>query len=758
MMFLFVIPFLEALATFVLPLQLGTRDLPFPRLTALSYWTFVFGGLFLYASFLFGTVPDAGWFAYVPLSGPEYSPGRALDFWDIGLSVAEVAAIGAAAEFIVGILRMRAPGMSLDRLPPFGWAMLVTAFMIIFAFTPLIVATAMLELDRKELTRFFDARHGGSPLLWQHLFWVFGHPEVYIMLLPALGVVSQVVQAFARRPLASYTAVVFGMVAIGFVSFGLWVHHMFTTGLPAVALAFFAVASMVIAVPSGVQIATWIATLWTGTLAWRTPLLFVLGFVAIFVLGGLTGVMVAALPFNWQAHDTYFVVAHFHYVLIGGVLFPVFAGLYYWLPKLTGRLLDERLGRWNFWLMFAGFNVTFFPLHLAGLLGMPRRVYTYPAGLGWDGPNLVATLGALALGAGVLLFLVNLGWSLARGRPAGADPWSADTLEWSQASPVPDAQFGTLPAVGTRHPLWDAAGGTAPPAGPVRRALEALDHRPTAWRGALVVSMLEAAPVAVVHLPRSSFAPFVLAVGFLLVFVGALLDDGRWLGAGGLVSIAGLVVWFWPTATEAAAIREHAGPGARSDAGALPLALAGPTSNGWWGTLVLLLVLATALASLVASYFYLGGPAGGAGRPGTARPGLLVAATACALAAALVVRGARRAAERGRTARRRLAVVGGIGLHVAFVALTALDAAGRQLTPATSAYGSIFLGLLGFQWLAVLIALAMLAVGLAWALVRPTDPRGLAPVWNASLLTAFLAASWLGVAATLYLSPLLLSR
>ncbi|MGH7263838.1 MAG: cytochrome c oxidase subunit I, partial [Candidatus Rokuibacteriota bacterium] len=441
MMFLFVIPFLEALATFVLPLQLGTRDLPFPRLTALSYWTFLFGGLFLYSSFLFGAVPDAGWFAYVPLSGPEYSPGRALDFWDIGLSVAEVAAIGAAAEFIVGILRMRAPGMSLDRLPPFGWAMLVTAFMIIFAFTPLIVATAMLELDRKELTRFFDVRYGGNPLLWQHLFWVFGHPEVYIMFLPAVGVVSQVVQAFARRPLASYTAVVFAMVAIGFVSFGLWVHHMFATGLPAVALAFFAVASMVIAVPSGVQIATWIATLWTGTLVWRAPLLFVLGFVAIFVLGGLTGVMVAALPFNWQVHDTYFVVAHFHYVLIGGVLFPVFAGLYYWLPKLTGRLLDERLGRWNFWLMFAGFNVTFFPLHLAGLLGMPRRVYTYPAGLGWDTPNLVATLGALALGAGVLLFLVNLGWSLRRGRPAGADPWSADTLEWSQASPVPDAQF-----------------------------------------------------------------------------------------------------------------------------------------------------------------------------------------------------------------------------------------------------------------------------------------------------------------------------
>ncbi|MGH7718615.1 MAG: cbb3-type cytochrome c oxidase subunit I, partial [Gemmatimonadaceae bacterium] len=329
MMFLFVIPFLEAFANYLIPLLNGTRDLPFPRLTALSYWTYLFGGLFIYSSFLFGLAPDGGWFAYVPLTGKEYSPGLNMDFWDIGLSVAEVAAIGAAAEMIVGILRTRAPGMSLNRMPLFSWAMLVTSFMIIFAFTPLVVGTAMLELDRKELTRFFDPEYGGEPLLWQHIFWVFGHPEVYIMFVPAVGIVSQVVQTFSRRPLMSYTLMVLAIIATGFISFGLWVHHMFATGLSAVAMGFFAAASMVIAIPNGVQVFGWIATIWAGRPAWRTPLLFVVGFLIIFVAGGVTGVMVAAVPFDWLAHDTYFVVAHFHYVLIGGVVFPLFAGLYY---------------------------------------------------------------------------------------------------------------------------------------------------------------------------------------------------------------------------------------------------------------------------------------------------------------------------------------------------------------------------------------------------------------------------------------------
>ncbi|HJR17532.1 MAG TPA: cbb3-type cytochrome c oxidase subunit I, partial [Gemmatimonadales bacterium] len=368
MMFLFVIPFIEALANYMLPLLIGTRDLPFPRMTAFSYWTFLFGGLFLYSSFFFGLAPDGGWFAYVPLTNIEYSPGLNLDFWDIGLSVAEIAALGAAAEMIVAILRMRAAGMTLNRMPLFAWAMLVTGVMIIFAFTPLIVGTAMLELDRKGITAFFKPEAGGKPLLWQHLFWVFGHPEVYIMFIPAAGIVSHVVQTFARRPLVSYTLMVLSIVATGFLSFGLWVHHMFTTGLAAVAMGFFTAASLAIAIPNGIQVFGWIATLWGGRPVWRTPLLFVVGFLVIFTIGGLTGVMVGAVPFDWQAHDSYFIVAHFHYVLIGGVIFPLFAGLYYWLPKVTGRLLSEKLGKWNFWLMFVFFNVAFFPMHLSGLL------------------------------------------------------------------------------------------------------------------------------------------------------------------------------------------------------------------------------------------------------------------------------------------------------------------------------------------------------------------------------------------------------
>jgi cytochrome c oxidase subunit I+III len=746
MMFLFVIPFLEAIAAYMLPLMLGTRELPFPRMTALSFWTYLFGGLFIFSSFLFGLAPDGGWFAYVPLTGPEYSPGLGLDFWDIGLSVAEIAAMGAAAELIVGVLRMRAPGMSLARLPLYAWAMLVTGIMIIFAFTPLIVGTAMLELDRKHLTRFFDPELGGKPLLWQHIFWVFGHPEVYIMFVPAVGMVSHVVQAFTRRAVVGYTLMVLAVVATAFISFGLWVHHMFATGLAPLALAFFTAATMMIAIPNGIQVFAWLATIGVGRPRWHPALLFVLGFLAIFVLGGLTGVMLAAVPFNWQAHDSYFVVAHFHYVLIGGVLFPLFAALYYWLPKMTGRLLDERLGRWNFGLMFVFFNVTFFPMHIAGLLGMPRRVWTYADGLGWNGYNLISTVGAWGLGLGVLLFVVNVVRSLRRGAPAGADPWGADTLEWTETSPPAEAQFPELPTVTSRHPRWDAADVT--PDARLAATLDGLRHAPVGWRGALVVSALEARPLAVVHIPGPTIVPFVMSVGFVGLFAAALLDSTALAIVGGVVTLAAIVGWFWPQPSERRALDELGTP----VVGRLPLATAGPLSNGWWATLVLMAVLATALLTLVASYVYLGdGTLAWAPRAPTLPWGLIATGLAAGSGAAMLV--ATLGLKRAALWTRRLALAVTTVLTIAFLVVSGIAYAAVGSPASESAYGSIVLGLFGYQWLVAVLCLAMLVAGQLWSWLAPDDPRGAAVLLNTSLVVGFSVVSWLVVFAMVYLTP-----
>jgi cytochrome c oxidase subunit I+III len=746
MMFLFVIPFLEALAAYMLPLMLGTRDLPFPRMTALSYWTYLFGGLFVYSSFVVGLAPDAGWFAYVPLAGKEYSPGLNLDFWDIGLSVAEIAAMGAAAEMIVGVLRMRAPGMSLARLPLFAWAMLVTGVMIIFAFTPLIVGTALLELDRKIGTRFFDPAGGGKPLLWQHLFWVFGHPEVYIMFVPAVGIVSHVVQAFARRPMAGYALLVLALIATGFISFGLWVHHMFATGLAPLALVFFTAATMMIAIPNGVQVFAWLTTLGAGRPRWHPSLLFVVGFIAIFLVGGLTGVMLGAVPFNWQAHDSYFVVAHLHYVLIGGVIFPICAGLYYWLPKMTGRLLSERLGRWNFWLMFVFFNLTFFPMHVAGLLGMPRRVYTYPDGLGWTTYSVVSTVGAVGFAVAVLLLVVNVIWSLHAGTPAGDDPWGSDTLEWSETSPPPEAQFPELPIVASRHPRWDSL--PTPPDPGLAAALEPLRNGPVRWRGGLVVSAVEGWPLAIVHLPGPTIAPFVVSVGFLAVLLAALRDSGTLAVVGGLITAAGGARWFWPQRSERLAIEERR----NTVAGQLPLAVAGPLSNGWWATVVLVLVLATALASLVASYFYLGdGSVGWAPLALDLRAPLL-ATVVLGAGGAATAWSVRALAER-RPWPGRIALAGVASAAILFLLLTMSSFLASGISATEHAYGSIVLALLGFQWVVVVLLLVMLGIAQLWAWVRPGDPRGHAVVLNASLVSYFVLASWLVVVATIYLSP-----
>ena len=749
MMFLFVIPFIEALANYMLPLILGTRDLPFPRLTALSYWTYLFGGIFLYSSFLFGAAPDGGWFSYVPLNDRTYSPGLNMDFWDIGLSVAEVSAMGVAAEMIVAMVRMRAPGMSLDRMPLFAWAMLVTGVMVIFGFTPLIVGTVLLELDRKGLTSFFVPSAGGEPLLWQHLFWVFGHPEVYIMFVPAVGIVSQVVQTFTGRPIVSHTLMVLGIVATGFISFGLWVHHMFTTGLSTMAMSFFTAASLVIAIPNGIQVASWIATMWSGRPVWRVPLLFVIGFLVIFLLGGITGVMVAAVPFDWQAHDSYFVVAHFHYVLIGGVVFPLFAGLYYWLPKILGRMMSERAGKWSFWIMFAGFNVAFFPMHIVGLMGMPRRVYTYQAGLGWDIPNLISTIGAFVFASGVLLTVGNLLRTLRKGPKAPPDPWGGDTLEWSVASPPPSAQFAHLPVVRGRHPLWeqDTLAAKDPE---TARLLEPLESAPTRWRGALIVEPYTGRPMAIAHMPRESVWPFVLSVAFVLLFAAALVERPWLFYAGGALAAIGLAGWFWPLETERVALEEI--PTAPDD-DRLPLAVGGTIANGWWGTIIFVLILATALATVVASYFYLAAGADGWPREAPAGPKLALAATGATIAAGIAAWGTLRAIRRGSATAQRIAATAASLL--AIVALVPAVRVWRQggYDAAASAYHSAVLAVVGFQWVLGAVVIVMLAVAAVWAWLAPRDPRGHGVAWNSALVCWFAGVSWAIALATLYLTP-----
>src|SRR4051812_22777264 len=502
MMFLFAVPVMEAVALYLLPLMLGTRTVPFPRLNAYGYWLFLFGGLMSFTVFFMNIGPEAGWFSYVPLAGPQYSPGKRQDFWAQLITFTEVAALIGAIQIIVTVFKLRTPGMTLSRLPMFAWAMVVTAFMIIFAMPSVMLASTFLITDRLVSTQFFNPAEGGDVLLWQHMFWFFGHPEVYIIFVPALGMISEILPAFARRRVVGYLALVIALVAISFLSFGLWVHHMFATGLPPMGMSFFTVASIMIALPTGLQIFCWIATLATGApVRFATPMLFVIGFFFIFVIGGLTGIMLGASSLDQQLHDSYFVVAHLHYVLIGGAVFPLFGGFYYWFPKLSGRQLSEKLGRWNFWLFFIGFNVAFFPMHILGLEGMPRRFYTYSAGSGWEGLNLLSTLGAYMVAASVLMFVLNVLLTFLRGARAADNPWSAPGLEWATSSPPAPYNFAEIPVVASRTPLWEKNFPAAVVTG-----------LPESVPATLVTRLHDAAPDHVTLLPSPSLWPLLAAI------------------------------------------------------------------------------------------------------------------------------------------------------------------------------------------------------------------------------------------------------
>jgi cytochrome c oxidase subunit I len=476
MIFLFVMPMLTGLGNYVVPLMVGARDMAFPRLNAFGIWLVILGGLFLYSSFAIGAAPDAGWFSYAPLTvaNPSclgtvvpqanaaaqqcFAPGPNQDFWLLGLNLLGVASITSSLNFIVTIFRMRAPGLTINRMPLFAWMTLITSFLLVFALPSLTTASALLFLDRHLGTHFFAAGAGGDPLLWQHLFWSFGHPEVYILILPAFGIISEVLPVFSRKPIFGYTFIAWSGVAIGFLSFTVWAHHMFAVGLPIIAQDFFASATTLIAIPTAVKIFNWVGTVYGGKLSFKVPMLFALGFIAMFLIGGLNGAALAVVPFDYQATDTYFVVAHLHYVLFGGSVLGIFAGIYYWFPKMTGKLLNERLGQVHFWLSLIGLNLAFFPMHILGLLGMPRRQWTFKGNLGWNELNFISTIGAFMIALGVLVFIIN--WAMTMFMPrfapaSGDDPWDAFTLEWDTTSPPAAYNFATIPTARSRRPFYD---------------------------------------------------------------------------------------------------------------------------------------------------------------------------------------------------------------------------------------------------------------------------------------------------------------
>ncbi len=539
MVFFFIIPMTTgAFGNYLLPLMLGARDMAFPRMNALGYWVFLGSALFLYTGFFLGYGPNAGWFDYTPLALSRYDPGPAIDFYALGLIFNGIASSLTAANFIVTIFKMRAPGMSFNRIPLFGFAFLAASFGLLFALPPLTADLIYLFAERNLGLHFFGVAHGGNPLLWQHLFWIFGHPEVYILIVPAFGIATEIIPAFTQRRMIAFPLVAFAELLVVFIGFGVWAHHMFAVGLPTITVAFFAGATALVVIPSTIQVFAWTSTMVSGLARFKTPLLFIAGFIFMFVAGGLTGIMFLAVPFDQQVTDTYFIVAHFHYIIFGAAVFPIFGGMYYWFPKVTGKLYFELPGQISFWTIFLGTNLLFFPMHIVGLLGMPRRVYTYPGGLGWDGYNLAETIGAFVTSAGILLLFGNLVVSYLRGRPAPSDPWHGPTLEWTVSSPPPAYNFPVIPTVSSAYPNWDARDRAED-----RRKLElgvlVLERGVQQSVSTAVDGVFE----EVVEMPHGSPWPIVLALFMGLGFTMLVLHE--FTGAGIFVVLSGLALAGW---------------------------------------------------------------------------------------------------------------------------------------------------------------------------------------------------------------------
>lgn len=698
MMFLFAVPVFEAGSIMFLPQMLGARDLPFPRLSAYGFWCYVIGGVFVCGSIFFGVGPKGGWFMYPPLT-TQYQTGLGADIWLLGLSFIEIASIAAAVELIVGVLKCRPPGMRINLIPLYAWYILVVGVMILFAFPPLIAGDILLELERAFDWPFFDASRGGDPLLWQHLFWIFGHPEVYIVFLPSIALVAMMIPTFARTPIVGYSWVVLAAIGTGFLSFGLWVHHMFTTGLPGISLALFSAASEAVAIPTGVQLFCFLATMLVGRITYRTPMLFILGGFSTFIMGGLTGVMLALVPFDYQAHDTYFVVGHLHSVLIGGVIFPIVGSFYYYYPLVFGKQLSEQWGRVAFWLMFIGFNATFLPMHLTGLLGMPRRVYSYPSGLEWGWLNMVSTLASFVLALGVLVFIIDVIRPRKNEPYCKRNPWNAGTLEW--LGEIPGRPWGvrSIPEIDSRYPIWEQAN-------LIQHVDEGRFYLPDAEEGlreTLVTTSVDATPTQCLRVPGPSFLPFWAAVFTGGLFIFATYHWWTATALSGCAALATILVWLWTgTAVIPEKPEKNVGLGLT-----IPLYRSGADSVGWWGMMITMLGDMTAFVSLVFGYFFYWSIHEDFPPRDQPHPDFVVSLVALALAlcAWACTSLARRSNRNEQVLLFHLALAAGVA--AALSASVALVMAARELDPTKHVYPAIVWTLVGWTVTHLLLGVVM---------------------------------------------------